>query len=276
MRKYYIYKIECTDNGKVYIGQTCDLQRRKREHFNDLKNNKHHSILLQRAYNKYGIEAFNHSLIEECTESNANEREIYWINCYNSTNKHKGFNLDGGGSEKGISEITRLKRSENSRKNYYTIHYKHLNSPKAREKKSKMFTGKGNPCYGKTPKEWMDEETYDKWIKDKSERFKENNPLKNGHTEESKHKISLAMQGKNNPFYGKKHSIQFKQRLSRERRGASNPNAVKVLCLNNDMLYDTITQASKELNLDGSSISKVCRGKINQTKGYKFKYVKES
>lgn len=41
-----------------------------------------------------------------------------------------------------------------------------------------MFTGKGNPCYGKTPKEWMDEETYDKWIKDKSERFKENNPLK--------------------------------------------------------------------------------------------------
>lgn len=74
------------------------------------------------------------------------------------------------------------------------------------------------------------------------------------------------MQGKNNPFYGKKHSIQFKQRLSRERRGASNPNAVKVLCLNNDMLYDTITQASKELNLDGSSISKVCRGKINQTK----------
>lgn len=37
MRKYYIYKIECTDNGKVYIGQTCDLQRRKREHFNDLK-----------------------------------------------------------------------------------------------------------------------------------------------------------------------------------------------------------------------------------------------
>lgn len=278
MRKYYIYKIECVANERVYIGQTFNMHKRKKEHFNDLKRNKHHSILLQRAYNKYGVENFNHTLIEECLESQANDREIYWINFYNSIDKYKGFNLDGGGSLKGISDITREKHRINGRKHYYKVAYKYLNSPEARLKRSKAFRGENNPMYGKTPREWMDEGTYEKWVEDKRKRLsvKENNPMKNGHTEESKQKISMAVRGENNPFYGKEHSDEFKQRLSEERRGAGNPNAVKVLCLNNNVYYDTITQAGKELGIDGSAISKICRGKIKHTKGYKFKYVKES
>ena len=36
--------------------------------------------------------------------------------------------------------------------------------------------------------------------------------------------------------------------------------------------YESISQAAKELNLDPSSISKVCKGKLKQTHGYKFRY----
>lgn len=274
MQKYYIYKIECLANGRVYIGQTQNFQKREREHLNDLKRNQHHSILLQRAFNKYGERAFKCSIIEECTKANVDEREKYWINYYDSTNKYKGFNLEGGGNAKKIiAPITRQKHRENARRNYYAIHYKCLNSPEAREKKSKKFSGKNNPCFGKTPREWMDEAVYKKWVEDKSRRLKLNNPMKNGHTEESKQKISIAMKGEKNPFYGKHHTNEVKQYLSEIRTGAKNPNAVKVKCLNNNKVYSTITQAAKELKVDGSAISKVCRGKQNHTNGYKFQYV---
>ena len=38
------------------------------------------------------------------------------------------------------------------------------------------------------------------------------------------------------------------------------------------LLNNCISQAAKELNLDPSSISKVCKGKLKQTHGYKFRY----
>ena len=36
---YYIYKIECTKNNKVYIGQTQNIKTRKNDHFGKLRQN---------------------------------------------------------------------------------------------------------------------------------------------------------------------------------------------------------------------------------------------
>ena len=36
--------------------------------------------------------------------------------------------------------------------------------------------------------------------------------------------------------------------------------------------FDSITEASQKLGVDPSTISKVCRGKLHQSKGYCFKY----
>lgn len=274
MQKYYIYKIQCTANNRIYIGQTKNLNRRKREHFGDLRRNQHHSILLQRAFNKYGEESFIHSVIEECTKENVDEREVYWIDYYDSTNKYKGFNLEGGGNaNKSISELTKEKQRENIKKIRHKL-TEGSKRPEVLKRRSKAMSGEKNPMYGKTPKEWMDEETYKKWVQDKSERFKVNNPMKNGHTEESKRKISLAVSGEKNPFYGKTHSEETRRYLSEIRSGEKNPNAVAVLCLNNNKIYKTVTEASRKLGVDGSAISKVCRGKVSHTHGYKFEYVK--
>jgi len=47
-----IYQIRNTRNGKIYIGSTKNFDVRKKEHFNSLKNGKHHSLLLQRGFDR--------------------------------------------------------------------------------------------------------------------------------------------------------------------------------------------------------------------------------
>lgn len=54
----FIYHIKNKVNGKEYIGQTIDIDWRLYKHFNYLRKGKHHSIKLQRAFDKYGEENF--------------------------------------------------------------------------------------------------------------------------------------------------------------------------------------------------------------------------
>ena len=63
-----IYKITNEINGKFYIGSTKDLNRRKKDHFRLLKKGTNHSIILQKAVDKYGIENFRFEILVECSE----------------------------------------------------------------------------------------------------------------------------------------------------------------------------------------------------------------
>lgn len=47
----------------------------------------------------------------------------------------------------------------------------------------------------------------------------------------------------------------------------------RVYCLTNGKVYPSASQAARELGLDDSSVSKVCRGKREHTKGMVFRYV---
>ena len=61
-----IYKITNIINNKFYIGSTNNLKRRRKEHFSLLSKNKNHCKILQRAYNKYGKDAFIFEIIAYC------------------------------------------------------------------------------------------------------------------------------------------------------------------------------------------------------------------
>ena len=87
-----IYKITNLANGKIYIGQSICIERRFSEH----KRGKSLSTqLIDKAILKYGVENFSFEVIEECDAIELNDREIYWIDYYNSY--RRGYNLTSGG-----------------------------------------------------------------------------------------------------------------------------------------------------------------------------------
>ena len=53
-----IYAIENTVNGKMYVGSAVNIGKRKTMHLRSLRKRVHHSLKLQRAYDKHGEEAF--------------------------------------------------------------------------------------------------------------------------------------------------------------------------------------------------------------------------
>ena len=95
-----IYKITNTANGKIYIGQSVDVQRRINDHQRTFAKGTHHSVHILRAYQKYGADAFKYEVIEYCSIPDLDSREIYWIKYYDSANPSKGYNMSFGGQSK--------------------------------------------------------------------------------------------------------------------------------------------------------------------------------
>ena len=91
-----IYKIVNDVNNKVYIGKSSrSLDVRWNEHLTDCHNPQKCCRPLYSAINKYGEEHFHIELIEECDDFDGNEREMFWIQQYNSHNV--GYNATVGG-----------------------------------------------------------------------------------------------------------------------------------------------------------------------------------
>ncbi len=108
-----IYKIENIINGNVYIGQSKDVRNRMYSHKSELKKNKHCNIHLQRAWNKYGEDNFKFIILEECNQEEIDQKEIIYINKYNSYKN--GYNRDLGGKCGNVHSeetIIKLKKSK--------------------------------------------------------------------------------------------------------------------------------------------------------------------
>lgn len=126
-----IYCIKNKINDKLYIGSTNDHVRREREHLSYLRNNKHHAVKLQRAYNKYGKSNFEFILLEECDVNILLNREQYYINeykpFYNSLKIAGGFL---GYNHPKESSLTHSERAKKQWENY---------TEKQKEEKLKYF-----------------------------------------------------------------------------------------------------------------------------------------
>lgn len=97
----YIYIIENLLNNKKYIGKTIrNPQIRWKEH---IKDNRHKNLPLQKAFDKYGINNFSFKILEECKNEKLNEREIFYIQKYDSYNN--GYNATIGGDGGNCSSL---------------------------------------------------------------------------------------------------------------------------------------------------------------------------
>jgi group I intron endonuclease len=138
-----VYVIKCTVNNRFYIGVSKNIEARWKEHKSDLKNNKHHSIKLQRCYNKYGAIAFEYNVIYETTDyESALNLEIAMIKAFygkillNSSATSKGFGIGYK-----HSKATKAKISKALLGNKYTLGYKHTEEAKEKQRQA----SKGNP-----------------------------------------------------------------------------------------------------------------------------------
>lgn len=91
-----IYKYQNKLNGKIYIGQSTDIERRYQQHLWDAEKRPEQGTGIDLAINKYGINNFTFEIIEQCNSDQLDERERFWIEYFNSYTD--GYNRTPGGS----------------------------------------------------------------------------------------------------------------------------------------------------------------------------------
>jgi group I intron endonuclease len=145
-----IYKIENAVNGKLYVGSTKCLRKRKNGHFSNLRHNVHHSSHLQNAFNKYGEDNLIFSVLEYCEEIDLEEKEAVWIVNLRSSDRRFGYNARiHVSSNRGFKHTEESKRKmSESRKGKGRHPYKISEYP--RKLKSEICK-KQNPGQYRTP-----------------------------------------------------------------------------------------------------------------------------
>ena len=171
-----IYCIKNILDNKVYIGRSCNLTKRKSEHFRNLKLGSHVNNHLQNAFNSYGKKNFFFSIIEFCDKEDLILKEHYWCNYFDANNREKGYNLalTGENNFVGHSEETKLKISK-SRKG----------KPLSEETKNRISSSKKGIAISEESKS-----------KIKNWYFNNPHPMLKGHSDISKEKMSSTRKGK--------------------------------------------------------------------------------
>ena len=237
-----IYKLKNNLNGKEYIGQTTrDLSRRLTQH-KSLKSNK--CPYLKNAISKYGFEVFSVEILDKAESvEKLNELEIFYISKHNTLHPN-GYNLKSGGENGGKWSDESRKRASDSAKGR-----KH--SEETKLKISNLISGKNHPMFGKH------------------------------HTDETKKRLSENNSGSKSPLFGIPRSEDIKRSIGEKAksRGANGTKAAvdttkkKIVCIQNNNVYESFKQASKDLNISRISIRHILQGKKKSVKGLTFKYL---
>lgn len=218
-----IYKIQSKiKSERIYVGSAVKMKDRWKTHKLKLRHNTHHSITLQRHFNKYGEDDLEFSVLLICEREDLMpiggiimpEQMFFSVFKYKDTNKPYFNSVPTAGSTMGIhlseehkkslsialkgrvfSEEHCRKISESNKGKKMSEETKaKLRKPKTEEHKAKLrgkrpqFCGKNNSMYGKH----HSEESKKKQSELVKEQFKNGriNPMKGKHhTEETKQKI---------------------------------------------------------------------------------------
>ena len=150
----YMYKNKI--NGKGYVGQTVNFNKRHKEHISAMtnENNDEYDYPIHRALRKYGLDNFKVEILKENlnTQCLLNFYECYYIKKFNLLCKNgKGYNLSDGGSNgnpyagktEEEMEETKRKISESMKGENAPWYGKHL-SESAKQKMSEAHNGENN------------------------------------------------------------------------------------------------------------------------------------
>ena len=222
-----IYCIQNLCNGKVYIGQSINIQHRWSEHVKALENNSHINKYLQKSWNKYGQDNFEFFILEECARDILTEWEQYWIDYYGGINSQNTYNCrDAGGNGKlsdeirqKISKLQKGKPKKPGRKvsdwGRKVLSESHKGIYPSKETRQKMSLAQRNRKHTEETKRKIGETNRQKYI-DNPELREEVAKRMRGRTvsEETRYKLGSANRGKSykdNVEVIKKHSEGLKR-----------------------------------------------------------------
>lgn len=127
MTTYCIYKHTCVVTNKSYIGQTCDFNRRVKEHLSPTSG----CTAFSRSIKKHGWDNFTTEILAcGLSVNEANDVEAKMIVEYNTLSPN-GYNLTAGGNNGKLSEETKRRISVANRGKCKTEEHKQkLRKPK--------------------------------------------------------------------------------------------------------------------------------------------------
>lgn len=238
---YSVY-MHITPSHKYYIGITCQSVKQRWRNGKGYKSNQPFFKAIQ----KYGWDNIEHKVVAEgLTYEQAAEMERSLIIEYDSTNKHKGYNVCYGGEDGWVgvhhTEEAKRKMSEARRGRVYRVGYHYSDESKAKMSESHKGKYHGVPVKPKPSKR----------------------PKSGYHISEAhKKRISECNTGRYR-------SPEVRLKMSEAQVKTKKP----VRCIDTGELFDSQTAAMKHFGIDKTLIGRACKG-INKTaKGYRFEYV---
>lgn len=146
-----IYKVVCMLNGRFYVGSTHNFYERWINHKKLLRKNKHHSVYMQRAWNKYGETAFSFEIIELVDLEQLLIREQFWLDTL-SPFGNKGFNTSRMASGTSVKD---RKLTDEHKAKISASHIGIKPSEETKRKQSVAKLGKPHKPHSEATKEKM-------------------------------------------------------------------------------------------------------------------------
>ena len=254
-----IYQIKNIITNKVYIGSAKNINSRWLEHKRLLKNNNHPNKKLQASYNKHGKNNFSYEKLELIELDSLIIFEQKWLNeVLKADSDSKYFRENGYNLSKVAGSTLGYKYSEESRINISNTKLK-TNSKTHTLILDETLKNKDNDFY------------YVEIVDVESELDKSNPFYGKKHKTESKEKMSKLKMGDKNPHYGKGPMLgktpteNHKNKISIANSGKNNKKSKPILQYDLDMNliaeWDSAGIAARTLNLSVGNLWMCCNGK---------------
>ena len=259
-----IYMITNTVNGVFYVGSSIEIEKRFQQHKADLRNNHHHNIRLQNAFNKYGEDNFKFeiSLICDCSPKQLRKIEQRYIDKLDACNRKKGYNISplatAGGCFKENNWIYGKGYLMAGELNHF---YGRKHTEETRKIISEKNSGFNSPWFGRNHKE---------------ESKKKISESHKGKVFTNEHRNNLSSSIKKAYEEGKiKPGVFTEHTRKRQKEACSIPVVMLDQSLNYLREFSSVVEAGKFLGVNPENVTRVCKGKNETSGGYKWAYANE-
>ena len=304
----YIYKITNKLNGKIYVG------KRQKPYFDDSYWGSGKYLIS--AIKKYGIENFEREVICWCKDKQELwDKEKYYIKLWNCQDTSIGYNI-GKGGEGGCphTDEWKIKHSGPGNGRYHKEVTQETRDKISKANKGRGL-GIKNPSKGrpgqKKPEGFAEKirrankgKVYSKETREKLSNFNSNcmwinNGIRNSrilktdqipegwskgqlvtkeHHDKTSNKLKghEGLKGERNGMYGKNHTEETKKAISLIKLKKSKYWNIKVLCIETNITYSNIYEASDKTGIPRMSIRDCCEGKYKTSHNYHWRFIYEN